>query len=371
MSRVHMDWSKPMVRIYHLALGVVLLMLLLCGCRLDEHQRDWNRIRNSATEYGLRQVIEDIKKHLQAYPECGHRGAAEDYFVHSCKERDYLGDFCSDYVKTFPNGDRMAEVEEVFWHKCEKFSINCSDYAKTFPNGAGIAQAEEALWLECEKGFCVWYTNAFPKGKHIAVARAREKESEQRDAKNRELEAKQRKEIWNGPKIDAYLELQNSADPGRLTVNLLGQEVSPVGYSRYQIPEAFRTVDVCYNNHSWSNGPGLRNCTTMTLQSGNNQVPLSQLRITAPKEFKLMCTIGSEIDIVSVENTLDTGLFFMPGKQLLSCDVMGEEYRDDFTSGYSFARDVKVTFEAPMVPGFVDVVYAIRGAQVSAFVLPN
>jgi hypothetical protein len=359
-----------MVRIYHPALGEILLMLLLCSCSLpDNEQRDWNTIRTAATEYGRREVSEEIKKHLKTYPKCRHRGAAEDYFVQSCREHNYLDDFCSDYVKTFPNGARMAEVEEIFWHRCEESSIKCFDYAKNLPNGARIAKAEEALWLECEKGLCWWYTDAFPKGKHIAVARAREELSKQRDAAERKLEAKQRQEIWDGPKIDVYLELRNSADPGRLTVNLLGQNVLPVGSSHYQIPEAFRTVDICYNNRSWHDSNDQRNCARITLQSGYNQVPLSRLRITAPEEFKLMCTIESES--LFVERTIETELFFMPGqKHLLSCDLWGREYRSDFTSGYSSAQDVKITFEASEVPGFIDAVYTISGAQVSAFVSP-
>jgi hypothetical protein len=173
------DWSKQMVRIYRAAIYEMLLILFICNCSLpDKEERDWNRIRASATEYALSNVAAEIKKHLNKFPACRHRGAAEEYFVHSCKmlAKPALDDFCSDYLKTFPNGIRLAEVEEVFWHNCEKSSSDCFYYAKNFPNGARIAKAEEALWLECEKGSsfsCSSYTEAFPNGKHIAIARER------------------------------------------------------------------------------------------------------------------------------------------------------------------------------------------------------
>lgn len=359
-----------MVKISRTVLRQMLLTLLLCSCNLpDKEERDWNRIRSFATEYGLRKVTDEIKMHLITYPQCRHRGAAEDYFVHSCRERNYLGDFCSDYVETFPNGARMAEVEEIFWHECQRSSINCFDYAKKFPNSARTAEAEEVLWLECEKGSCWWYTKAFPNGKHIADARAREEVSKQGQAEKRKFEAKLKQKIWNGPKIDAYLELPYSADPIRINVKLLGDDVIPVGY-RYQLPQAFPTVDVCYDNGSWHKNDD--NCARMTLASGNNRVPLSRLRITAPKEFKLWCRIESEGHTLSVEGTVDTNLFFMSGTtHLLSCDLMGYEYHGEFSSGFSSASDVKVTFKASDVPGFIDVVYVINGAHVSAFVMPN
>lgn len=99
----------------------LLFVSLLYGCGLfDEHERDWRRISSAATEYGRLDVIADIRTHLQKYPGCEHRAAAENYLVQSCEHSnyEYERDFCSDYLETFPNGEMMAESVESKARPC-------------------------------------------------------------------------------------------------------------------------------------------------------------------------------------------------------------------------------------------------------------
>lgn len=94
-------------------------------------------------------------------------------------------------------------------------------------------------------------------------------------------------------------------------------------------------------------------------------VPIATTTLSA-QEFSVVGERASRL----VKGSLDTGLFFMPGRRSLSCDLIVGRYADDASGSMvtQLAHDIKATFEAPADGDHVDVYYVVDGAMVGAVV---
>jgi len=296
--------------------GILFLIFLLVWV-WDPEGADWREIERGAYSYN-QETADRLLKHTQRFKNCVHLAAIHTFFWERCDREGQ----CSDYLRYYPSGPYVAQIESKYWAMCVSSALLCSAYVDTFPSGEHVGEAN---------------VRARQAGMKTAFMRARDEDV--------------KKELWAGPSMIASLEIPKDANRRSLIVTLAGELTSADNAMKYKIPALWPDVDLCYEN-SDSGLFDFRSCSSMHLNPGPNSVPLTKVEVLFPRGYVGMCKLNDE----SIETY--AGLFLLPGVYKLRCDVFDSNSR---------AEGVEVSFRTKNRSGStVAIQYVEEGGKMLA-----
>ena len=297
-------------------LWLICVVMLVSSCGGDPDEADWREINRGASSYN-QETADRLVKHRERFKNCVHSDSIQTFFWERCDREGR----CADYLRYYPSGPYIANIESKYWTLCKSNALLCSSYVDAFPRGEHFEDAS---------------LRAREAGKQMALMRAHDEDS--------------KKELWAGPTIIASLELPRDANRRGLIVTLSGALISADNANEYKIPAVGPEVDLCYEN-SDTGLSHFRSCSSMHINAGPNKVPLTKLGVTFPRGYYGVCKLNNE----SIQPY--TGLFLMPGDYNLKCDVFDSNSR---------AEGVEVPFRIKNGAGTMAIQYIVEDGKVFA-----
>lgn len=110
--------------------------ILASSCADDADEREWREIKRGAYSYNDETAVK-LVQHSQRFTKCVHLDAIHEFFWKRCD----IDQKCGDYLRYYPDGSHIGEIESKYWDKCKSSGILCSAYIDAFPHGAHMEEA--------------------------------------------------------------------------------------------------------------------------------------------------------------------------------------------------------------------------------------